>query len=143
MSEPTIGQDEEISYDTLLSRAKAEFGKTLSSIRKKTWATADQMESWRAKVAKADRAQSFIAGEFWRKDLEPFLRAESRIKPWSPSGNSSTIENAATEYLWKSGVSYFLEAFEKKIYEWIAEGIKARQSLADEAEKRKVLTPKH
>jgi hypothetical protein len=137
----SIGPDEEIAYDTLIERARKEGGKLMADFRRRGLASRETMEKWSIIAARGDRARSFLTGDFWRKDMEPLLRAEARIKPAAADALPASLERATIEYLDKSGAARQAEKLERTMREWVSEGDKANELLRAEREKRKALAP--
>ena len=133
----SLGPDEEIPLDTLIERVKRQGGEAWANFKRRDFAPRERVESWRSDVARGDRARAFMAGDFWRKDLEPMLRAESRIKPLNPDALPDSLERATIEYLDKSGAARQAERIEKTMREWVLIGEKSGSLLKAEMEKRK------
>lgn len=134
----SIGPDEneEVALETLIERARREGGELLASFKRRTFAPREKLDAWRLEVARGDRARAFLAGDFWRRDLEPFLRVEGKIKPCPPDALPASLERATIEYLDKSGAARQVDRIEKTMKEWVAVGEKAAVLLRGEAEKR-------
>ena len=137
----SIGPDDETSYETLIERARKEGGKLLADFKRRGLASRETLEKWALVAARGDRARSFLTGDFWRKDLEPLLRAQARIKPVSLDALPTSLEQATIEYIDKSGAARQAEQLERTMRDWMAEGDKANEFLRAEREKRKALAP--
>ena len=134
----SLGPEEDgISDETLIERARREGGAILANLRRREFAPRESIDAWRQDVARGDRARAFLSGEFWKKDLEPMLRGESRIKPCNADALPTSLESAAVEYLFKSGSSAQADRLERVMKDWVAAGEKSAVKLKAEAEKRK------
>ena len=137
MAEPSIGPEEEVTYESLIERAKREGGEAIARFKARLLAPREKVEKWRDEAARGERARAFLNGEFWKKDLGPMLRGEARVKPCQPDSVPKSIEAAATEYLYKSGAAWLAEVIDKTIRNWISDGDKAKAELSTEMERRK------
>ncbi len=129
--------DEEITYENLLDRVKREAGEKIAEFKKRGWAPREKIDEWKVQAARGERSRVFMGSEFWKKDLQPLIRGESEIKPCRPDAVAGSLDQAATEYLYKSGGSWMARMIESKMCEWIVVGDKAAASLRDEAAKNK------
>lgn len=139
MSDSIGPEDEEIQFETLIDRVKREGGEMLAAYKRRGFASREKVQLWRETAARGDRARSFLASEFWKRDLEPMLSAETRIKPCPKDALPDSIEKATIEYIDKSGAARQAEKIEKTMREWVEEGSKAAASLREEMLKRQSL----
>lgn len=82
-------------------------------------------------VARAGRVRGFLSSEFYKKDLEPFLReeaAKSQMRPWVP-GDPVETHKLRAEFFFISGKAFaYLHPIEK-IHEWLRSGNEAAKTL--------------
>lgn len=137
MSESIGPEDEEVKFETLIERVKREGGEALAAFKRRNLAPREKITQWREDASRGDRARSFLTSDFWRKDMEPLLRAEARIKPCAADALPDSLERATIEYLDKSGAARQAERIEKIMREWVLLGDKANAALREEQDKRK------
>ena len=93
---------------------------------------------WRGDIARAQRVRNFIDSPFWTEDLEPFLRGEAALKPWS-LGDQVNTDEIANVHLFNSGKVWVLKRMLNQFEKWLKMGDEAQHALAAE-EKNKTLT---
>ena len=96
------------------------------------------MDVLREDMARADRAESFLRSDFWKKDLEPYLFKEHESAKeaclWAPS-DQSTIDKVALRSAYYSGGSASIERLVASINEFIVRGQEARKAMESQEEK--------
>ena len=96
----------------------------------------EKLLAWQEEVMRAERLRNFLSSEFWLKDLEPLLRAESQLKPWVP-GNPLRPEEVTTMFVHSSGRAYVLSRILGAFEQWSKKGTEAAARLQEETETRK------
>lgn len=103
---------------------------------KRAMSTDETILELREKAARGIRVRNFLDSDFWKLDLEPLVRAESVLKPWTPKdGEPAPDERCYNEFLMGSGkvavVSRIITQFDR----WEREGEQAQRVLDSEADR--------
>lgn len=103
----------------------------------KTMAPRERLLALSETIARGREASQLLDSDFWRKDVEPFLRSAGVLKPARLKDNDpAPADRAYHEYLIGSGRVLVVTDFVEWLHGLVKKGEDAEAVLAVDAEKR-------
>lgn len=98
----------------------------------------ERLEKLQDAVARGKDARKFLAGAFWEKDVEPFLKSEAVLRPYSPKDDGIfSLWRLVTNFIFGSGQARVIVRLMEQLHRWDREGEEAEKILRLESEKRR------
>ena len=127
-------------YDACLSKLSAARKAREDAAIRRTMFNQDRLDALSDAFTRGKQAAAFMQTDFWIDNLEPWLRSESVLKPFSiKDGEPAPVDRLNIEYLIGSGKVGVITRMIDRMGKWIAEGEEAEKLLKLEAEKKRVL----
>lgn len=122
-------------FNDALNKVKDLLAKRQIGALERALSPAEQLRTWVSDSERARRLEVFLSSEFWLKDLEPLLRAESTLRPWQ-STDSRSLEEVTIGYLHASGRAALLSTVLTVFSRWVKAGEEADKKLREEQDKQ-------
>ena len=105
---------------------------------RRTLASQERLDKLQDAVTRGKDARRLLGGEFWTRDVEPFLKAEAVLKPWDPKADGVfAFMKLVMGYVFGSGQARVIIRLMEALHRWEKEGDEAEKTLMAEAEKRR------
>ena len=118
-------------FSGAIAKVKALIAKTRADRDMRGQTPQAKLIELRGIVQRGLRVRTFLDSDFWKQDLEPFLRGEASLKPWAP-GDPLPIEEVATRHLYNSGKVFIMSRMVSQFGAWVRAGEEASESLKRE-----------
>lgn len=94
-------------------------------------------------VVRGRESERLLQSVFWREELEPFLREQAVLKPWSPKDGYFSFARMIVEYVFGSGQVKVIERLVTTLHDWERRGVESNKILELRAERRRASRVSH